>query len=75
MNFNSKNVRGPFRSRRGLFLGVLAGLSWHLGVPRWILRLAVVALSILVAFWPVVLAYALVALLMPLEPSPLFRPW
>jgi phage shock protein C len=61
-------VNGPFRSNHGLFLGVLRGLGEHFGVAPWILRLVVAALAVLLAFWPVLVAYLVAAVIMPRLP-------
>ena len=64
-----KNIRGPFRDRNGLLLGVLKGLGRHWGIPPWILRLVVVVLAVLTAFWVVACCYLAAALVMPTRPD------
>jgi phage shock protein PspC (stress-responsive transcriptional regulator) len=68
MSYSSPNPQGPFRSRRGMILGVVAGLSEYFGISRWILRAVVVGVSIFLVFWPVILVYLISAFIMPLEP-------
>jgi phage shock protein PspC (stress-responsive transcriptional regulator) len=64
----SPSIKGPFRSNHGLVMGVLKGLGEHFGIAPWILRLAVLALAVLVAFWPVLAGYLVAALIMPRGP-------
>ncbi|MDR1298148.1 MAG: PspC domain-containing protein [Deltaproteobacteria bacterium] len=69
MNSRSRRAsNGPYRASHGLLPGVLQGLSNHFGLPVMPLRAAVVLLAVFLAFWPVVLAYVLAALLMPRDP-------
>jgi phage shock protein C len=63
------HINGPFRDRRGLFLGVLKGLGRHLGIAPWILRLIVVALAALTSFWIVLAVYLAAAVFMPTRPD------
>jgi phage shock protein C len=58
---------GPFRSRKGLILGVIRGLADHWGISALFLRLVVVGLAVLLTFWPVVLVYIAAAIFMPTE--------
>jgi phage shock protein C len=58
---------GPFRSRKGLLLGVLRGLGDHFGISTLLLRLVVVAVSVLLTFWPMILAYIIAAVCLPTE--------
>jgi phage shock protein C len=69
MSFYNNRITGPFRSRQGWLLGVLKGLSDYFGIPVWLLRLAIVAISVLVAFWPAIVVYVIAALIMPLQPK------
>ena len=59
---------GPYRSRHGLVLGVCKGLARYMGWSTGLLRVILVVLMLITGFWPVVLAYLLVALLMKPEP-------
>jgi phage shock protein C len=59
---------GPYRSRHGLILGVCKGLARYMDCSVFLLRLIVVVIALLSAFWPVVLIYLLVALVMKPEP-------
>ena len=68
MSLSNTNIKGPFRSRHGMILGVLAGLSEFFGISRWILRSIAIALCLFLAFWPVILIYFLAAFIMPLNP-------
>jgi phage shock protein C len=61
-------ITGPFRSRKGLFLGVIRGLADHWGMSPLALRVIVLTLSIFLAFWPTVILYFIGAIIMPLEP-------
>ncbi len=58
----------PFRSRRGLVLGVCRGLAEHWGISVFWTRVLVVALAVFTAFWPVVIAYTVLGLLLRPEP-------
>ncbi|MDR3135438.1 MAG: PspC domain-containing protein [Deltaproteobacteria bacterium] len=69
MNSNLPHTKGPFRSRNGMLMGVIAGLAEYFGISRWLLRLVIVAISLLVAFWPVLIVYVISAFIMPLEPN------
>jgi phage shock protein PspC (stress-responsive transcriptional regulator) len=51
-----------------MFLGVVAGLSEYFGISKWILRGIVIAISLFLAFWPVIIVYLISALIMPLDP-------
>lgn len=69
MNEHSYGRRqGPYRSRRGLILGVCRGLSEYFGVRvKWVRIGAVIAL-IATGFWPATAIYLLTAYFMKLEP-------
>jgi len=59
---------GPYRSRRGLVFGVCRGIADYMNFSAGWLRLIVVALAVFTAFWPVLLVYLMLALLMKPEP-------
>ena len=59
----------PYRSRRGLFLGVLKGLGHHFGIATWVLRLVVIALAAFTSFWIGLCVYLAFAILMPTRPD------
>jgi phage shock protein C len=63
------SIMGPFRSRQGLILGVVRGLADHYRLSPGLLRLAIIGVSIFLAFWPVVIIYLAAALIMPAEPT------
>jgi phage shock protein C len=69
MNFANMSVQGPFRSKDGLFLGVIRGMAEHYKMSPYVLRLIVVGVSIFLAFWPVLLLYFAAAIIMPVEPK------
>lgn len=56
-------------SENGLILGVCAGIAWHLGAPRWLVRVCALAIAWLFPI-PVIIAYCIGAFCMP--PRPLF---
>jgi len=60
--------KGLYRSRKGAILGVCRGLAERLDFSVFWTRVIVVCLMIFTAFWPVVIAYFLAALLMKPEP-------
>jgi len=70
------DVRGPlpgarlYRARHDRWIsGVLGGLGRYLGMDPVILRLSFVALSLLAGFWPGILAYIVMAFVVPEEPE------
>jgi phage shock protein C len=63
------SIQGPFKSKKGLFLGVISGLAEHYKMSPFVLRLIVIAISIFLAFWPVLLLYFAAAIIMPKEPT------
>ena len=69
MSLANMSVQGPFRSKHGLFLGVIRGLAEHYKISPYALMLIVVGVSIFLAFWPVLLLYIAVAIIMPAEPA------
>ncbi|MDR1111139.1 MAG: PspC domain-containing protein [Deltaproteobacteria bacterium] len=69
MNIAKMSVKGPFRSKRGLLLGVVRGLAEHYGWSPAVLRLAIIGISFFLAFWPMILLYLAAAFVMPAEPA------
>jgi phage shock protein C len=69
MSLYNMSVLGPFRSKSGLFLGVIKGLAEHWAMSPFTLRIIVVTVSIVLAFWPVVIIYFIAAIIMPKEPA------
>jgi phage shock protein C len=63
------SVVGPFRSRKGVLLGVIRGCAEHWGMSPFALRIIVLTLSLFLAFWPVVIIYLVAAIVMPTEPD------
>ena len=70
------DVRGPlpgsrlYRSRHDRWVsGVLGGLGHYLGMDPVTLRLAFVAISLLAGFWPGIVAYIVMAFVVPEEPA------
>ncbi len=69
-------LRGPlpgsrlYRARRDRWVtGVLGGLGHYLGVDPVVLRLAFIAISLLAGFWPGIVAYVVMAFVVPEEPA------
>jgi len=60
---------GPYRSRKNLFLGVCRGLAEHFDFSVFWIRAICVATFLVSGFFPVVIAYVIAALIMPLEPA------
>ncbi len=60
--------REPYRSRRGIILGVCRGLADYFCVSVFWVRLAVILGTIFTGFWPMVLVYLLVGVIMKPEP-------
>ena len=69
MSLANMSVQGPFRSKKGLFLGVIRGLADHYKMSPFVLRLIVIGVSVFLAFWPVLLLYFAAAVIMPAEPK------
>lgn len=70
------NVRGPlpgsrlYRSRHDRWLsGVIGGLGHYLGIDPVLLRLTFIAVSLLAGFWPGIVAYVVMAVVVPEEPA------
>ena len=59
---------GPYRSRRGILLGVCRGLADHLDISAFWVRLGVIAVAFVTAFWPVIALYVVAAMFMKKEP-------
>ncbi|MDR0620711.1 MAG: PspC domain-containing protein [Deltaproteobacteria bacterium] len=68
MSLANMPVQGPFRSKHGLFLGVIRGLAEHYHWSPFTLRIIVIAAAIFLALWPVLLLYFAAAFIMPTEP-------
>ena len=62
------NASGPYRSRKGMLLGVCQGLADHFGISPFWVRMAAVAALPFTFFWPVIVIYIVAALIMKLEP-------
>jgi len=58
----------PYRARNGMLLGVCRGLAEHWGLSVFWTRVLVVALAVFTAFWPVMITYLVVGLLLRPEP-------
>lgn len=69
MSLFNMPAAGPFRSRKGVFLGVVSGLAEHWSMSPFALRIIVVAASIFLAFWPVLILYFVAAVIMPARPA------
>ena len=59
---------GPYRSRRGIVLGVCRGIAEYADWSVFWVRLATVAILILTGLWPILGIYLLAAFLMAKEP-------
>ncbi len=60
--------KGPYRSRKGMLLGVCRGLAEYLDFSVGGLRLIVIGLAIFTGFWLVTGLYILAAILMKPKP-------
>lgn len=58
----------PYRSRRGVILGVCRGLAEHLDFPVFWLRVIFVVGTLFTSLWPGVVLYFIAGILMKLEP-------
>lgn len=64
-----------YRSRHDRWVsGVLGGLGAFLGIDSVILRLAFIAISLLAGFWPGIVAYVVLAFVVPDEPAQVGTP-
>lgn len=59
---------GPYRSRRGWFLGVCTGVADHFDLPVMGVRVAYLIFLPLTGFWPLLIAYIAAAFIM--RPAP-----
>jgi len=65
----------PYRSRKGVILGVIRGLAEYFNISVFWSRFIAVLILIFTGFWPVVGLYLLAALLLKPEPvTPLENP-
>lgn len=66
----NKDKLGPrlYRSRDGLFLGVIRGFADYFGLSRFWLRFGVFVLIVFTGIWPGVFLYFLAAFIMKPEP-------
>ena len=69
MSENVSCCRRPYRSRRGMILGVCRGLAEYLGMPVLLVRLIAVLALFATGFWPTVGLYLLAGLLMKPKPE------
>ena len=69
MNPNNKgNILPFYRSRGGVVLGICQGFSDYASFPVFWIRVALIALALTTAFWPVAIAYIVVGILVKPEP-------
>ena len=59
---------GPYRSRRGLILGVCRGLAEYYNLSVFWTRMVALGLLIFTGIWPIVGIYVIAALLLKREP-------
>jgi phage shock protein C len=69
MSLRDLKITGPYKSKNGLFLGVLAGIAEHYRFSPFILRVIVTACSFFLFFWPTIILYLAAYLIMPPEPA------
>jgi phage shock protein C len=69
MSLATMSVTGPFRSKKGLLLGVVQGLAEHWRMSPFTLRVIIILASVCLAFWPTVIVYLVAALIMPPQPE------
>jgi len=62
-----------YRARRGVLFGVIRGIGEHLGLDVNVLRVLVVVGTFLTGFWPGVIAYVVLALVLKPAPPEGFR--
>lgn len=66
--YQENEKRGLYRARDGVIAGVCKGLARHLDLSVGWVRVGVIFLAIFTAFWPVVIAYIIMAFVMKPEP-------
>ena len=66
--FNHTRGDGPYKSRRGLILGVCRGLAEYFNLSIFWTRAVAVGILLFTGIWPIVGLYLLAALLMKPEP-------
>ncbi|MDR2442345.1 MAG: PspC domain-containing protein [Deltaproteobacteria bacterium] len=69
MSFNQWTLKGPFRSKNGLILGVLRGLAEHWQISPFTVRVLFIIAGFFLAFWPLPIIYVIAAIIMPSEPK------
>jgi phage shock protein C len=69
MSLAKISIKGPYRSKNGMLLGVIRGLADHFQISPFYLRIIVIFLSLILAFWPAVILYIAAAIVMPKEPK------
>lgn len=67
-----RNRRGLYRSRKGVLLGVCRGLADYFNFSVVWIRILALAAFVLTGFWPVVILYLVLALIM--KPAPVISP-
>lgn len=70
---NHQRYEPLYRSRNGMVLGVCKGLSLKFAISVFWLRVIIVVSAFLTAFFPVIILYTVMALLLRPEPSMEFR--
>ena len=69
MNGLSDSQRpGPYRSRRGMFLGVCRGIAEYFDVSVFWFRMGAIAVFVFTGVWPTVAVYVLAGVMMKKEP-------
>jgi phage shock protein C len=58
-----------YRSRHGSVLGVCRGIADHFDLPVFWVRVIVILLALVTAFWPVIIGYLIAGMLMKPEPA------
>lgn len=69
---NENNRARLYKSRDGMFLGVIRGFADYFGLSKFWLRIAVIVLILFSGIWPGVFIYFLAALIM--KPEPVIEP-
>ena len=68
MNTRSNNRPGPYRSRRGIFLGVCRGLAEYFDFSVVWTRVIVLGFLLFSGIWPIAFLYLIAGLLLKPEP-------
>ncbi|MDR2353630.1 MAG: PspC domain-containing protein [Deltaproteobacteria bacterium] len=62
-------LTGPYRSSQGLIFGVARGLAEYYRISPLLVRIVFLAAALFLVFWPMVLLYIVLGIILPLAPA------